>query len=309
MMNPMPLPVCFLLLSLLFLVPAEGRGQVVKNVPRAFSQINTVPQVFSLKNATDVPTEKGHLQGVQLAEVKGVEKLLISGSSKHTAYVLQADLLTETTEMLIPLMKDPFRHAGGIQISYPYVVVGIEDNKRKTISKVVMYRLDKESLEPTVTIQREGAPKRYTAGATGLIPMDDEYLVVVGNWDSRNWDFYLVDPIQGEWKEGGSFEAPADWASYQSINLIKDENGIYAIGLYGKEGQGRADLILISKAGMFKPIMSKVSTREFKCIGGVDFNTAAGIQVDRLGSLHLWATQRDAKQQIAVNKYSPYRRE
>lgn len=299
---------CLLLPLLLLLQPLCGTGQVVENVPKAFEQLNTEPEVIVLDNPIKVPTERGHLQGVQLVELNGVQKLLLSGSSKHMAYLLQADLDTGRTDTLIPLMKDPFRHAGGIQVSASYLIVGIEDNNRKTVSKVILYQLEEDPVNPLtsqVTIHREGVAKRYTAGATGLIPLDDSYLAVVANWDSRNWDFYQVDPKHSKWENRWSFAAPDDWANYQSINLIKDEEAIYGIGLYAKDGLGQADLILIGKTKAFKPIMSKVATKAFNCKRGVDFHTAAGIQVDSTGNLFLWATQRDARQQIVINKYAP----
>ncbi|NRB53814.1 MAG: hypothetical protein HRU41_39555 [Saprospiraceae bacterium] len=308
MINQFLLIRCLLLLCLLLLQPLGGMGQVVENVPKAFEQLNTDPEVLVLENPLQVPREKGHLQGVQWVELNGAQKLLISGSSKHTAYILQADLTAGETETLIPLMKDPFRHAGGIQASAPHLIVGIEDNNRKTISKVILYQLGEDStgpLTPKITINREGEIKRYTAGATGLIPLNDRYLAVVANWDSRHWDFYHVDPKLNTWENGWSFAAPNDWANYQSINLIKDEKAIYGIGLYAKDGLGQADLILISKTKTFKPIMSKVTTKAFNCKRGVDFQTAAGIQVDSTGNLFLWATQRDARQQIVINKYAP----
>ncbi len=291
-----------------FLLPIYSIGQTVENVPRAFAQLSVEPELILLDNAINVPTESGHLQGVQWVEVGASEKLLISGSSRHTAYLLQANLDTKKTELLIPLMREPFRHAGGIQVSDSHLVVGIEDNHLKTIAKLALYQIHGDSalqITPSLSIHREGAVERYTAGATGLIQLNGQYLVVVGNWDSRNWDFYLIDPEMENWDLIESFDAPADWASYQSINLIKDQDQVYAIGLYGAGDVGRADLILISNSHVFKPVMSKISSKVFHCVGGVDFNTAAGIQVDSIGNLHLWATQRDAFQQISVNRYAP----
>lgn len=291
-----------------FLLPILGLGQVVENVPKAFALLNTEPELIKLNNTIDVPTEGGHLQGVQWIQAGGKEKLLMSGSSRHTAYLLQADLHTKTTELLIPLMKNPFRHAGGIQVSDSHLVAGIEDNHLKTTAKLVLYKLQQDTtsqIKSSLSIHREGPVKRYTAGATGLISLNGKYLVVVGNWDSRNWDFYLIDPDMENWELITTFDAPADWASYQSINLIKDKEHLYAIGLYGKGQVGQADLILISDTEVFKPIMLKMSTRAFNCTGGVDFNTAAGIQVDSFGNLHLWATQRNASKQISVNRYAP----
>ena len=215
-----------ILIISLWLHPIPGFSQQVKNVPEAFEALSSKPEIFLLNNNIEVPSDAGHFQGVQVIEKNGTEKLLISGSSLTTAYVLQADLATRKTDKLIPLMKEPYRHAGGIQVSEPYMVVGIEDNFTKTSSKVCLYSYRDANLDkaqPNLTIDREGEAKRQTAGATGLLAIDNDYLMVVSNWDSRNWDFYCFDPEKSEEKILESFAAPDDWASYQSINLIKDE--------------------------------------------------------------------------------------
>ena len=294
-------------LIILWLHPIISFSQQVKNVPRAFKALSSEPEIILVKNNMKVPTDGGHLQGVQVIEKNGNEKLLISGSSFTQAYILQVDLTSRSTDRLIPLMKEPFRHAGGIQVSVGYIVVGIEDNFAKTSSKVCLYSYfdaDLYNAQPIITINRKGVVKRHTAGATGLLAIDNGYLVVVSNWDSRNWDFYHIDLERNEQKIIESFVAPDDWAAYQSINLIMDEHAIYAVGFYKKEPLGYADLILVSKRGTFELIMKKVLSKAFYCINGVDFATAAGLEVDKAGNLHIWGTQRDAVEQIAVNKFS-----
>lgn len=301
-----------LFLSLFFLAwacfsPMLGFAQEVNNVQMAFESLNTKPEEFLIANEMQVPMARGHLQGVQLMEKNGIEKLLLSGSSLSEAYVLQVDLESRKTDKLITLMKSPYRHAGGIQISTPYLAVGIEDNFVKTTSKVCLYNYqdgDLYNAKPNLVMEREGEAKRYTAGTTGILHMENGYLIAVSNWDSRDWDFYKVDLEKGDQEFLHRFTAPDDWGSYQSINLIMDAERIYAIGTYQKEQKGIADLILVSKQEEFKPIMELIQTKPFRCTNGVDFSTAAGIQVGREGKLHIWATQRDATKQIAINKFS-----
>ena len=295
------------LIAILGLLPILGFGQQVKNVPEAFEALSSEPEIIFISNEITVPSDGGHFQGVQVIEKNGTEKLLISGSSLTKAYILQADLATQKTDKLIYLMKEPYRHAGGIQVSEQYLAVGIEDNFNKTSSKVCLYNYRDANLsmaQPNVTIDRAGEAKRQTAGSTGLLAIDNDYLMVVSNWDSRNWDFYCIDPENSEQKMLESFAAPDDWASYQSINLIMDEESIYAIGFHKKELVGYADLILVSKLETFEPIMEKVLTKTFNCKNEVDFGSAAGLQVDTEGNLHIWGTQRDPLKQIAVNKFS-----
>ncbi|MEQ9097925.1 MAG: hypothetical protein RIF36_04520 [Imperialibacter sp.] len=297
----------FFLLAFISCLPLAGHAQQVKNVPAAFEALRPEPEVIVLTNDIDVPTKSGHLQGVQVMEKDGAEKLLMSGSSLTQAYILQADLETRKTDKLIPLMKEPFRHAGGIQLTDTYLGVGIEDNVKKTVSKVHLYDYKDGSLyedRPTVTIDREGVPELKTAGATGILALENDYLMVVSNWDSRNWDFYRIDPDKPDKSIIASFAAPAGWGSYQSINLIRDEEAIYAIGFCKTAHGNYADLILVSKPGTFEPIMEKVLTKAFNCQSGVSFGAAAGLQVDKGGNLHLWATQPNALKQITVNKFS-----
>lgn len=297
------------LIAILGVYPLLGYGQRVNNVPEAFEALSSEPETIFISNEIKVPSEGGHLQGVQVIEKNGTEKLLISGSSLTQAYVLQVDLATRKTDTLIALMKEPYRHAGGIQVSEPYLVVGIEDNFTKTSSKVCLYNYRDGNLykaRPTFTMDRKGEAKRQTAGSTGLLAIDTGYLMVVSNWESRNWDFYRIDPEKNEQKMLASFAAPDDWASYQSINLIRDKEAIYAIGFYNKERVCYADLILVSSLETFEPIMQKVHTKIFNCTNEVDFGAAAGLQVNEEGNLHIWGTQRDPLKQLAVNRFSQH---
>jgi hypothetical protein len=279
----------------------------VKNVPEAFEALSTEPEIIFLSNQIKVPSNRGHFQGVQLIEKNGTEKLLISGSSLTKAYVLQADLASKKTEKLIELMHAPFRYAGGIQLSTPYVAIGIEDNFAKTSSKLCLYNYDNKNLHnarPSMIIDRKGEPKHKTAGSVGLLALANGHLMVVSNWQSKNWDFYLVSAVNSTQKVLGSFSAPDDWASYQSINLVMDKEAIYVLGFYQKELTGYADLILVSRPKTFQLIMEKVLTKTFNCKNGVDFNAATGLQVDKYGSLHIWGIQKNPMKQIIVNRFS-----
>lgn len=282
-------------------------GQEIDNVPRAFKELNSEPETILLDNKIKVPTNNGHLQGIQYIEKNDDGKLLISGSSHTKAYIIQADIDKRKVDKLIPLMSDPYRHAGGIQTTRQYVIVGIEDNYTKRSSKVCIYNYLTDNFYkaiPELTITREGEPEQKTAGATGLLAGKEGYLAVIGNWDSRNWDFYNLDLRNKERHFLTSFDAPDDWPGYQSINLIKDKQAIYAVAFYKKEAVNYADLILVSKNGGFNPVMEKIYTRRFNCGTGVDFGSAAGLQVDKEGKLYIWSSQRNATKQIAVSRFS-----
>jgi hypothetical protein len=204
-------------------------------------------------------------------------------------------------------MQKPYKHAGGIQVSQNYLIVGIEDNDAKTSSKVCLYDIpfrDPKNVIPSLTVMREGEAKIKTAGAVGLIGFKDGFLAVVSNWDSRNWDFYLMNPSSGTQEFIYGFKAPDDWGNYQSINLIRDKQSMYAIGFFGDTKTGYADLIYISPLNAFHPKLKKLSRKAFDSKRGVDFNTAAGIQVNNKGELIIWATQREAKKRIFINRFS-----
>ena len=301
-MRPNPL-----LFPLLWLCPALCLAQQVNNVPQAFIALRTEPQVMVIENDIEVPTEGGHLQGVQAIAKDGKQMLLITGSSQNQAYLLQVNLSTRKADKMITLMQEPYRHAGGLQVSQDYLAVGIEDNHKKTISKVCFYPLQDLLLEKTTAsliIERAGKMERMTAGATGILDTTPGHLAVVGDWNSRNWDFYQCSPAGGHAMQILSYTVPDDWPAYQAINLIADDKAIYASGFYAKEAQGAADLILVSHPGTIEPIMEMVASKTFNCKDGVDFATAAGLQVDGEGKLHIWGTQRDALKQIVVNKFS-----
>ncbi|GGW21897.1 hypothetical protein GCM10007383_00820 [Arenibacter certesii] len=290
------------------LIPISSFGQQVKDVPNAFRSISSVPEIFLVRNIIKVPTKGGHLQGVQVIQQNGKEKLLASGSSFSKAYILQVDLGTLKSDKLISLKKEPYRHAGGFQVSNGLLAVGIEDNYSKTTSKVCVYNYRTTLLykaQPTIVIDRHGEPEKQTAGAVGLLALENYSLMVVGNWDSRNWDFYHIKPEENVKKKLASFSAPLDWPAYQSINLIRDNNAIYAIGFYnGDNNLGYADLILVSKTNSFLPIMKKVLSKSFTGKSKVHFGIAAGLQVDDEGNLHVWSVQSHALKKFTVNRFS-----
>ena len=106
----------FFLIACLWLFPVLCFSQHLKNVPEAFEALSTEAELILISNDIEVPNERGHLQGVQLIEKNGTEKLLISGSSLDKAYILQVDLATRTTDRLVTLMKAPYRHAGAFKL-------------------------------------------------------------------------------------------------------------------------------------------------------------------------------------------------
>ncbi len=307
-MNHKSKPCFHSFLVLLVLSQFIVTAQQVKDVPQAFLALHTEPEVLQLDNELDIPMENGHFQGIQVCKMDGKEKIFISGSSHSTAYLVQGDLASGKTEKLIRLMKDPFRHAGGFQMSEPFLAIGIEDNYTKTTSKVNLYNYQNGDLlkaEPVLTRERSGAEKTKTSGATGLLKREKDYLLLVTNWDSRNYDFYSIDIENEKHTLIESLPASDELAGYQSVNLIQDKNAVYALGFYSFKNSCRADLIRVSSLGEFKPKLEKINTKTFTCKNGGDFNGAAGLQIDEKGILHVWSSSKYGAKQIRLNRFSP----
>jgi hypothetical protein len=290
------------------------------NVPSAFQTIKEKPEVIHLsKEKIDIPSG-GHLQGIQSYSDS---EFVITGSSGGIAYYLKAVVnnkaRTGSIKSLETIARAPYRHAGGCQVYDQMLAVGVEDNIAKDKSDIMLIPLRAEKVDTTEPIlissrprsnqrsiaHRSGTYKRSTAGATGFVRTKaGPYLVAVGDWDSRDIDFYqsgfnaqtLFYPLP-------SFYAPDSMkvCSYQSINLLPDTSGkVYLIGL-GLDGtNNRADLyevIFHTKDTELKLI----SSRNFKCKSGASFRYAAGIGAERDGTLRIYTSCRNAGAKTVMN--------
>ena len=265
--------------------------------PEFFVKIDTEPQIILCKNDLEVNNQGGHLQGVQLLQRDNVEYAILSGSSGTYAYYLVAKLdhYCEVLSVNI-LMYKPFKHAGGIQIYQDLMVVGIEDNAAKDKSKICIYKIIDPELLPVKSmaqIEREGEPLRSSAGCTGITRIGDQYLVVVGDWDTKHLDFYLFDEhrlkqninafdkvytIDTE-KIDRSAWPDKEWYAYQNINLLKDADGrLYLIG-FGQNDQNEniADMFIVESKDLKEFRLIKLISKTFNCKEGADFRSGAGI--------------------------------
>lgn len=293
----------------------------VPNVPSAFQSISDKAEVIHLsKEKIQIPSG-GHLQGIQCYDDS---EFVITASSGSIAYYLKAVVnkktLRGTIKSLETIDHAPYRHAGGCQVYDAMLVVGVEDNAAKDKSHIMVIPLKPEKIDSTEPVMiftrqphinqwgianRSGVYKRSTAGATGFVRTKaGPYLVAVGDWDSRDIDFYqsgfdahtLFYPLP-------SFHAADSMhmCSYQSINLLTDTNGrIYLIG-FGQDGaKNRADLYEV----IFHPKdvgLKLISTRNFKCKSGASFRYAAGIGAERDGTLRIYTSCRNAGAKTAIN--------
>ncbi len=273
---------------------------------------------ISLDGQINIDQQGGHLQGIQRYSTEKETVLLLSGSSDQTAFIVQAKLDEEASIISADtLMIDPFRHAGGFQIFENYLAIGIEDNRERNTSQVLVYDLEKEVVwsEPVQRIYREGAYERSTAGAVGMTSIKEHYLIVVADWDSRNLDFYLCPRDQFDAGEDGFHKigslatkgstvikgVSSPWRPYQNINLFYDANDrLYLVG-FGIDDDDRnvADLYRVkfevglldntnAKNSFNKSIsLTRIASKEFKATAGTSFRWGAGLHQRKDGGFIL----------------------
>lgn len=274
-----------------------------------------------VKGNMPIYQEGGHLQGIQMYEEGHTKSVFMSGSSTQVSFMVHAEVDGQTRIISVDtLLSDPYRHAGGFQIYGQYLAIGIEDNKRRNTSRVLVYDLTREGniwTDPLQIIQRDGDYERVTAGAVGMSRINGHYLIVVANWDSRNLDFYvcpedrLNDGKYG-FRQVASLDmknvsrenwSDPDWNSYQNINLFVDsDNGLFLVGFaVNEEGENVADLFRLDmEADLFlrsnpserketEIFLTKLDSRIFESISKSSFRWGAGLHIDQEGELTLMA--------------------
>jgi len=178
------------ILSLLFFMNCKGQNSNDKSIASTFECMNDHPLEISYSNNKEVNNRGGHLQGIQLISGPSSDYAILSGSSDSYAYYMVVKLGEENQVISVNrLMDKPFKHAGGIQIFENYLAVGIEDNDKKNRSKVCIYDIsdpESSSAKPIATIEREGMPRRSTAGCVGITSYKNKILIAVGDWDTKN---------------------------------------------------------------------------------------------------------------------------
>ncbi|NBC04038.1 MAG: hypothetical protein GVY20_10075 [Bacteroidetes bacterium] len=262
-----------------------------------FDNLDTVPKSIAFTNEEPVNNEGGHLQGVQSYSRSGQDYAIVTGSSSTYSYygVVRMNEHPQVIS-IVKILEKPFKHAGGFQIFEDYLAVGIEDNEERTRSKVYLFHLENPEnppKKPIAVTNREGAYERATAGAVGLTKVEDKYLLVVGDWDSRHLDFY-VGEINDETNHPAHFRkvhtittSQADktnWSdltfhSYQNLNLISTNNKeLFLVGMgYDENQQNVADLFKLS-TNQFKTFtIRKIASKTFESKNGANFRSGAGI--------------------------------
>jgi len=287
-----------ILVSFLFLLGIAGNIFAQQSVLDNFNSISSNSKSIQFENNLEINNKGGHLQGIQYFKTKGNEYAFISGSSDLHAYYTVVKLgSTNKIISVNELMKKPFKHSGGIQIFENFMVVGIEDNSKKDVSKVCIYDIsnpENPSVKPISVIERKGKPMRSTAGCVGLTKYKNKALVVVGDWDTKHLDFYQTDFNQlgkSEFKKVATIKTQKtsrkgwidkNWESYQNINLfIFNENQLFLIGLgQNKKGENIADLFQIKEENSSEFQLVKLATKIFQCSNESNFKAGAGVYLN-----------------------------
>ncbi|MGQ7871115.1 hypothetical protein [Sunxiuqinia sp. sy24] len=295
----------FRLFAVSFFIYSCGRSSDAESFISSFKQIGTQAKVVGFTNPLEVSSEGGHLQGVQIMPDKQHHYAFVTGSCSLYSYyaVIKLD---ETNEVIAvqKLMDKPYKHAGGFQIFQNYLAVGIEDNEAKDKSKVCIYAIsnpENPPLEPIAMIERKGSPLRSTAGCVGMTKHQDQFLIVVADWDSKHLDFYACKSekiIEDDFDLVGSIDIEnhsregwinPNWWAYQNINLFSTgKNQLFLIGL-GQDEQPEhvADLFRLSESDSGKFKLTKVASKTFNCEKGASFKAGAGVEIDEEGRLRI----------------------
>jgi len=262
-----------------------------------FDNLGTAPKSIAFTNEEPVNNEGGHLQGVQSYSRSGQDYAVVTGSSSTYSYY-SIIKITEKPHVIsvVKILEKPFKHAGGFQIFEDYLAVGIEDNEERTRSKVYLFHLENPENppeNPIAVINREGAYERATAGAVGLTRVEDSFLMVVGDWDSRHLDFY-VGETNDETNHPANFRkvhtittsqmdrnnwSDLQFHSYQNLNLIVTKNEeLFLVGMgFDENHQNVADLFKLSTGQLKTFTIQKIASKTFKSKNGANFRSGAGV--------------------------------
>lgn len=293
--------------------PPEGFAQ-------EFLAISDEGRPLPLPSDLTVNNEGGHLQGAQLVPHHEQHYVLLSGSSSTYSY-LAAGRLSDDRQMLYlhKILDKPYKHAGGFQVQDGWLAIGVEDNELKNRSKVFVYRLEdpaRPPAEPAAVIERRGEVMRATAGAVGLVPTNEDILMVVGDWDSRHLDFYLapagdsaltfeqVHTIDTETTDRTGWSDDR-WLAYQNINLFSDNEKLYLVGLTSQSPtEEAADLYELQRdPGRQSFRLRKVASRVLHGNDRTKFRWGAGLYRAANGQLQIISCGENIGNQVHLTIY------
>lgn len=279
---------------LLLLFSVSVKAQKNAELKTAFEEISNIPVSIRYSSNLEINNKGGHLQGIQRFENNDGEYFFFTGSSEKYAYCTVLETANNKIISVNKLYDKPFKHAGGFQIFENFMAVGIEDNDKKDKSKVCIYDISKPEEnfgEPITIIERLGTPFRNTAGCVGITKIKNKYLVAVGDWDTKNIDFYWFDPQNLTEKITGkicSIEIEKitktdwinnEWNAYQNINLFCINDKLYLTGLgQNSKSEDIADLFEVTEVKNDDFQLKKIASGIFNCTNECSFKAGAGME-------------------------------
>jgi hypothetical protein len=272
----------------------------------------------------------GHLQGIQRTDIDGRRYFIISGSSDDAAYFIVVGRTSRGYGIVQRkvICREPYRHAGGIQVIGDYLAVGVEDNLERDKSRVHFFHIaspEEPIGDPIITIQREGPEKLATAGAVAVAKRARDYLLIVGSWDSDTLDFYRSNGVAlGEcssdgksrckftyWQTWSKNDARKEnwcddvWGSYQNLNLISDiHDRLFLLGYYCNADIGDyVDLYSLDLSKRPSEMIRKESSKIAKCKQGASFKYGGGGYIKDEDSLVSYACERNCRDTTVINEF------
>ncbi len=273
----------FLIGSFVFsAIPVLAQSSFVQ----AFEEITDSPKQLTFENSLTVNTQGGHIQGIQQVG----DYFLLSGSSSTASYY--ATVANNKVVRIDTLLPRPYKHAGGFQVNNGLLAIGVENNETKDVSRVLIYDYsDPANLSNQLiqVVQRKGKAKRATAGCVAIAKYQEQYLLLVGDWDTRHLDLYQISVDSIENNEASFVltqsitlkDHPRDgwvdkaWYPYQNINLFNSEGSLYLVGLgINEQEKNVADVFTLSLEPTFELV--KVVSRTFPKQAQTSFLWGAG---------------------------------
>jgi hypothetical protein len=292
---------------------------LIKNI----DDIVQKPVSLQFQNSLIIQNEGGHIQGIQKLIYREKEYYFLSGSSSEYSYysILK---MSDNSNMLISnnlILEKPFKHAGGFQIYDNLLAIGVEDNDLKTRSKVFIFQIDNPERppeKPLAIIERYGTSKRGTAGCVAINQVGDKVVVIVGDWDAINLDFYVIDrallgvdpnalileySLNSRKIDKTNWIDPA-WQSYQTINLIKDTSGqLFLAGMTSStSGEDILDLFKVESTDLKLFSLQKIYSRNFGSNSETKFRWGAGLYVSS-DQLQILATPEHIYEESTIHIY------
>lgn len=292
------------ILFIFFIASSFGQANNDEIIISKFKSIRKNPINIEFQNSKKINNTGGHLQGIQLITSNETNYALLSGSSDSYAYLSVVKLGDENEVILVnQLDQKPFKHAGGFQVYENYLAIGIEDNENRDKSEVCIYDISNPenlSANPVAVIERKGEPLLSTAGCVGITKYNDKALLAVGDWDTKNIDFYSCDFYEIgeiEFKKIQSINIEKmsrqdwidkNWHSYQNINLINFNNDLYLVGL-GQNGNQKdiADLYRLKECNSTNSNLIKLASKTFNTENQVSFKAGAGMVLSETADMKI----------------------